>query len=141
MSSVGGLLGLIAGMSAISFIEFIYHFIRALTKKLFVKVHPKAPERVFPRQCFVANNETFKRQFTKIIDEYSKKSNIHGLQYTNDKQLSLFEKSFWVICVFSSTVICTLVVHETIQRAKLNSIVTAIDSKTWTTKDVSDDIN
>jgi hypothetical protein len=79
LSFVGGLLGLFAGFSALSFIELIYWFPIRMTLKLINRRSTK----VFP---FHGNFEKIQRKF-KFLFDYFENSSIHGVNYFADSKL------------------------------------------------------
>ena len=79
LSFVGGLLGLFAGFSALSFIELIYWFLIRIALK-FIK---RKSTKVFPIQ---RNIEDIQRKF-RFLKEYFKNSSIHGVNYFADAKL------------------------------------------------------
>lgn len=73
LSFVGGLLGLFAGFSAISFVEFIYWF----TVRLLIEMCQKTKLQVHP----VGSNENQQVSVKKsYFESYFKESTIHGLR-------------------------------------------------------------
>lgn len=83
VSFVGGLLGLFAGFSALSFVEFIYHFTIRIGYNIYSqrnKVHPiKNPK--------LKNKD--RRIVKDIMEEYLAESSIHGLNANGAKNWML----------------------------------------------------
>ena len=79
LSFVGGLLGLFAGFSALSFIELIYWFPIRLIAEFF----KRTPTRVFPFNQVLRRNQR-KVQF---LLEFLENSSIHGANYFRDTKL------------------------------------------------------
>lgn len=131
MASVGGLLGLIAGISLFSLIEIAYHMLRAFANRCVVNDGPKM------QTIFIPSILSKRKQFLKYFLSYMRNSSIHGFYYTANRELGLFEKLFWSSCVVVSSVFCVILVVDTVNHAELNPIVIGMDSNVWSSKDVS----
>lgn len=136
VASVGGLLGLIAGISTVSFIELGFHMVRALTSKALVKVHPRRRKIEITREAFVNNEKSCLHKGFEYFSDFMKSSSIHGFSYTTSKQFGVIEKLFWSACVITSTIFCVILVTETTKRSELNPTSYGIDSKIWNKEDV-----
>jgi len=76
LSFVGGILGLFAGFSALSFIELIYWF----AIRVFIKKFTKIDSKVYPLE----DDQMKKSKFAEIrefIKSYLSESSIHGFGY------------------------------------------------------------
>lgn len=141
MASVGGLVGLIAGVSVISLVEFVYHFIVYLlslrtSKKLFVRVHPTIAERN-AANVLPLNQDHAIYQCSKYFFEFTRESSIHGLLYTTNKDEKLTGRVFWAIVVLASTIACGFLIRDNLSHAELNPIVFGIDEKVWKVDEVN----
>lgn len=144
MASVGGLLGLIAGLSAISFVELAFHLIRLLIKIFSggARVYPDdRQDNVLPsfrRRQFLVNRDHVPYKCSNFVMEYMKASSIHGFSYIINRRTSLIEKTFvWLSCVVASAVFCIIFIVDTVKNAELNPIIFKIDNKFWSVEKVS----
>ena len=76
MSFVGGILGLFAGFSALSFVELIYWFtIRIIVMNWKIKYGKIHPIRNFQEDCSKIT------QIKEFVKTYFNESSIHGLNF------------------------------------------------------------
>lgn len=136
IASVGGLLGLIAGISAISLTEFAFHLLRALTNKLSSKVYPTDKKKPSKEEGWGTKNNLW-YQCSHYVLNYIKKSSIHGFHQTTNRKFGHFERIFWTTCVLMSAVLCIIFVFETAEHAASNPAVFEIDTKVWKVEDVN----
>ena len=76
MSFVGGILGLFAGFSALSFVELIYWF----TIRVFITSYKKVDSRVYSISGTQDENPKLAR-VKKFLKSYFTESSVHGLGY------------------------------------------------------------
>jgi hypothetical protein len=83
LSYIGGLLGLFAGFSVLSFIELIYWFlIRVCLDKM-----RRVSSKVVPVIRIPTMRSRKLESFSKHVKNYLNESSIHGLSYLSDSQL------------------------------------------------------
>lgn len=129
LGSVGGLLGLFAGVSVISLIEIVFHLVYKPTICYFnrnITVNPKPKEFLRSPE----KNQT-------IFFEFSKKTSIHGLNMVVDKRKNRFQNAFWIIVVTFSLTVCIVMTSIAYRHAEFNPLVISIDDKVWSIYDVS----
>ncbi|KAG5673243.1 hypothetical protein PVAND_003306 [Polypedilum vanderplanki] len=95
LSFVGGLLGLFAGFSALSFIEIFYWILRKILIKRTAIVHP-----LYTKQ------EGSVTMFNNFLDN----SSIHGVNYLNKNKL--FHKLFWTFFITLSLTLSALMIKN-----------------------------
>jgi predicted nucleic acid-binding protein len=66
----------------------------------------------------------------------TKVSDIHGVQYTTDKNQPLLGRIFWTLTVIGSFCGCYLLIKDTFGHSEKNPVITAIDTNIWTLQDV-----
>jgi hypothetical protein len=76
LSYVGGILGLLAGFSALSFVELIYWF----TIRVFIENVNNVDIKVYPFEDIPQNRRENSR-IKEIFKNYFNESSIHGLKY------------------------------------------------------------
>ncbi|KAL7013324.1 hypothetical protein ACKWTF_015331 [Chironomus riparius] len=111
LSFVGGLLGLFAGFSALSFIEVIYWILSRL--KLMILKHKNS---IYPTIVHVTeSNQQINTRGTKsLIKEYFAESSIHGFNYIlNSKTI---ETVFWIFAFIFSISLCSTLISQTNQK-------------------------
>jgi hypothetical protein len=138
LASIGGLVGLIAGVSVISLIEVFYHILlylisRRPSNKVFVKIHRETDQIIAET---ILNQEHVLYQCSKYLYEFMKQSSIHGLNYMTDKDQKLVGRFFWMIVVSASALACGYLVADTLSHAELNPTAFQIDEKIWRAEDV-----
>lgn len=136
LASIGGLMGLIAGVSVISVIEFFYHFL----SHLFPlgrnrKITPEATNKLRNRNRAVNENHVL-YQFSKYVVEFVRASSIHGVPLTTGRNRSRLQKLFWSLIVLFSIGACSYLINDARNLAELNPIAFGIDENIWNVKDV-----
>lgn len=140
--SLGGLMGLFAGISVISIIEAILGIVSAAFKKISKKLNSnkvdviensKAPR---PKTAFV-NREHVLYQCSVFFYKFFRRSDIHGLCYITDRNRKLVERIFWSITVLLSTIYCSALIFDTTRNSELSPVEFGIDDKFWSLEDVS----
>lgn len=141
LASVGGLIGLIAGVSVISLIEFLYHFIVYLlsfrpSKRLFTRVHPTEAERN-AANVLPLNQTHALYQCSKYFFEFIRESSIHGLVYTTKNDEKLVGRICWSFVLVSSSITCGFLIMDNLSHAELNPVTLQIDAKIWKADEVN----
>lgn len=140
LASIGGLIGLIAGISVISLIEFFYHFVVFLlsfrpSKKLFFRIHPAEAERNAANVPSINQNHVL-YHCSKYFYEFIKESSVHGLIYTTNKDEKVIGRIFWTTIVVFSSIICVFLIKDNLNHAELNPVAFQIDDKIWKVEEV-----
>lgn len=140
LGALGGLMGLFAGISVVSVIEVGFHFLRLFVEKVSdrrrLKVHAiKVVETVNKTHPTVGRRTL--QYFVKIV----LKSDIHGIHFLVEGGRKIWEKVFWVLVVFASSIFCSFQIFEVIKYSELNPIEFGIDERIWTINDVSSKLN
>lgn len=135
LGALGGLMGLFAGMSVVSAIEVVFHFL-----KLFVeKMSDRRKTKVHTIEATTASNihihSLCHRSFQYFIKIVAK-SDIHGLHFLVDAGRKIWERLFWALIVFSLAIFCSLQIFDVIKYSEVNPIEFGIDEKIWTINDV-----
>ncbi|CAG9808827.1 unnamed protein product [Chironomus riparius] len=120
LSYAGGLLGLFAGFSLLSFIELIYWFtVRAIMKNFHqsTRVHP-----------FNENQDSQRNfmNFKHVAQDFLKNSSIHGLRYISKRKI--IDKIFWSILIGGSTILGLLMISKTNEKIPNSHIISYDDS-------------
>ena len=139
LGSIGGIMGLLAGISVLSIVETFYFFGKLLAERMTIKpirIHPNLFKTVVRRQIRANKNHAL-YQLTKYFGEFIKASDAHGVLYTTDKEQSSCGRIFWTLMVIGSIVFCSILIVDSINNGKLNPVIVGIDSKTWSSEEVS----
>ncbi|CAG9811153.1 unnamed protein product [Chironomus riparius] len=126
LSFVGGILGLFAGFSALSFIELIYWF----TIRVFIVNFNVVDTKVYT----LNQNDQKKSQFKEFFKTFFSESSIHGLNYIN--KFTRLDSFFWIIFIISAMTCCiylTLSVNDKVP----DSLVLAFDDNLKPINDIS----
>lgn len=138
LAACGGVMGLIAGISIFSIIEFMLPLIKSL--KVTICKSRIAPEDDYPRnrppRQFLINRDHLLYHLSLVFAEFLKKSSIHGVHYINDKGLSLKVKVFWLLAITASVISCSILVNDSLRNLQLNSVIVVLDEKIWNDEDV-----
>lgn len=139
MGSIGGLIGLFAGISLISVVEVLYHVLNAIVATIRDNMYLNRikPAWTVQKKDVYVNRDHVLYQFMKFVRNFFNKSDFHGLHYTTDKATSAFGRVFWVIVMLLAGICCSLLVSDTVINSELNPIEFAVDEKIWTASDVS----
>lgn len=132
------MIGLIAGVSVISLIEFLYHLLVYLLgscskAKVSSQIHP---ELLRPRN-FLVNQDHVLYQCSKYFFEFIKASSIHGLIYTVSKKESKVGRVFWTFVVIASSITCGYAIVSNLSHAELNPVAFKIDDRVWKAEEVN----
>jgi hypothetical protein len=134
LASIGGIVGLIAGVSVISFVELLYYLIVYClsfrqSKRIFRRVHPEIFEESSGRNILNQNHAIF--QCSQYFFKFIKESSIHGLIYTTKKSEHIYGRIFWIVFMLVSTFACSYLIRDTMIHAELNPIAFSIDEELW----------
>lgn len=139
--SLGGLMGLFAGISVISIIEVVLGIVSTVFKRIekrinMNKVHLiQAPLTPVPKNISV-NREHVLYQCSVFLYKFVKRSDIHGLHYITDRKKKLVERIFWAFTVLTSTIFCLFLIFDVTKHAELNPIQFSVDDRIWNLGDV-----
>lgn len=145
LAYVGGIMGLLAGVSVLSLIEIVFHLLMSSTKKASVylrstRVLPMTPKRSVEQartRNIKADENHILYQFSKYVADFMKKSDVHGLNYTIDKNQSMFGRVLWTIIIIGSVVSCYVLVKYSYDHSEKNPVIISIDKKTWNIENVN----
>lgn len=136
LGAVGGLMGLIAGISVFSIIEFTLTIMRCLRFARDSNVTPEAVQRPRPRRRFLVNHDHLFYHLGQNFAEFLKESSIHGVRYTIDKKLKVWERICSAIIVCISVTFCSILIIESLDHLQSNSVSVALGEKIWNVEDV-----
>lgn len=138
LGSIGGLLGLFAGISVISLIEMAFFMIQASLAKLMRFQNRRSTHEitVVAPINVVSGKKTVFGQLTTFFLTIVNKSDVHGLHYIVEKDKKLSERLFWLATVLVSSAVCLSIVFDLVKHTELNPIEYVIDQKMWNVKDV-----
>lgn len=137
LGACGGLMGLIAGVSVISIIEFALTFTKCFQCRLVKsKIAPEELQRPRPRKSFLMNRDHLFYHLGRNFVEFLRESGIHGVRYTNDKKLKVLERLFWVVTIVISVTFCSILTMESLNQLQSNSVAIALGEQIWTPENV-----
>lgn len=137
LGAFGGLLGLIAGISVISIIELVETALKCIRLSCFKsKVSPDAEQRPRHRKRFLVNRDHLFYHLGKTFFEFLKESSVHGVRYTNDKTLKVWERIVWALILSVSITFCSILVLHSLNNLQSNSVIVTIDEKIWNVEEV-----
>lgn len=128
-------MGLFAGMSVISAIEMIFHFMRQFVAKMYNRRRLKVQALKIVTTSKIISHKTGHRAFQYFI-KIAAKSDIHGVHFLVDQGRKFWEKLFWALVIILLTVFSSWQIFEVIWYSELNPIEFGIDEKIWTINDV-----
>jgi Amiloride-sensitive sodium channel len=135
---IGGILGLIAGVSAISVVELLYHIISGVFAKRIVSMKVQPLHEHPRRRGFLGiESQNHWRKLLRSLVDFTKQSSIHGLSYINNEQQNSVGAVLWVLIVASAFLLCLISVTHSVTHSVHNPILLGIDEKLWTLQDVS----
>lgn len=137
MGAIGGVMGLIAGISVFSIIEFPLTIIKSFQLTFCKsKVNPETDSGQKPPKKFLINRDHLFYHLSRTFSDFLKESSIHGVHYINEKASSLQMKVFWLLAVSASMTYCSILVHDSLLNLQSNSVIVALDEKMWNVEDV-----
>ncbi|KAJ0178603.1 hypothetical protein K1T71_005378 [Dendrolimus kikuchii] len=68
-----------------------------------------------------------RKNLSNLLNEYSKSSTLHGLRYVSERQLTIYEKAFWLITFLVSVTICVVVIVNLYIKWKSNPVIVTIN--------------
>jgi hypothetical protein len=142
LALIGGLLGLIAGVSFISLMEIACFSATILCKKLLnfknlsrIKPEPSASAQREPIAAWSEHKE--KNALVKYFLEVFRESSIHGLSRIISKHQSTIGKVLWTAIVVISTITCGSLIANYVKNMQLNPVAFEIDERLWSVEEVS----
>lgn len=137
LAEVGGLMGLLAGISVFSIIELVATVVKCFKfAACKPKVAPKPTGVPRNRKQFLVNRNHLLYRLSKTFVELLKESNIHGVHYTSDKKLCVIERFFWFITICMLLTFCSVLVFDSLNDLQSKSVIVTIDEKIWSVEDV-----
>lgn len=137
LGALGGLLGLFAGMSVISAVEMVFHFLRLLVGKMadrrLLKVHA-----IKVRNTANSDNRSCIHRTLRYFSRIALKSDIHGIHFLVEGGRKFWEKVLWTLVVLCSTVFCSMQIYNVVRYSEVNPVEFGIDEKIWTINDASE---
>ena len=147
LGSIGGLMGLFAGISIISLIESIFDFSTAMKARILkVKKRPKQILVIPWKDIMDETNEVKKKmkinrdhvsfECSEYFLRLAESSNVHGVNHIVNKKKRSVERIFWILVTLISIGFCMNTVFETMEHSKLSPIEFGIDNEIWSLNDV-----
>ena len=142
LGSIGGLIGLLAGISVISLVESAFGlFIVTITKfhqfkklsKISIETHLDASQN----RMFLVNHEHVLYQCSGYVRQFAESSTIHGINHIANINKQLIERIFWTMIAAISSALCVILIFDTTKHAELNPIEFGIDEKIWSLNEES----
>lgn len=130
LSSVGGIMALVAGVSVLSVVEIFFHLARSLRptdNQVHAFAQPAPP---------AASESHILRQLTRYFVEFLRSSSVHGLRYTQGRRHSRCVRIFWAVQVVVSAALCSVLVRDIYKHAEKSPVITSIDAKTMTLDEI-----
>jgi Amiloride-sensitive sodium channel len=143
---IGGIMGLIAGLSVLSLVESVYHFVDIIQTKVRAKLRSRrviavqsssteviqgGPKRTNVRQKHALY------QFTKYFAQFMATSDAHGFRYIRDKDQHVCGRLFWLVAVAASIAACVVLTSSAFDNAELKPFVIRLDDDFLDAEDVS----
>lgn len=135
LGSIGGLMGLFAGMSVISLVEVGFFLIEKTTAKL-IKLRRRLNHEIIIVAPVNPTEKSVFSQFSAFFVSILNKSDIHGLAHIGKKQKSSNARLFWLTIVLASLVACFYQIFYTLKHSEMNPIEYAMDQKIWDVQNV-----
>lgn len=141
LGNIGGIMGLLAGVSVLSLVETFHHFLSPCVRRFFksfkaTKVYP-IKSAADQQQKMSANEDHTLYQFLKYVIKFFRVSDIHGVRYTIDQNQKKHERVFWALIVFGSVVACFWLIQDVFKHSEKVPVVTGIDTNVWSVENVS----
>lgn len=140
LGSVGGLLMLVAGISLLSFFDALQVVMRISCRRVFEKLKNfwahLAVKIELPFVIRYNKNHTL-YYLLQHVRQFMEATNIHGARQTVDNRRSGFERFSWALMMLGSFAFCFVLVRDALKYSERNPVVVSIDSKMWTSEDVS----
>lgn len=136
LCNIGGLFGLLAGVSVLSAVEIVYHIAIQFRSE---------QNRIRPTTQLESNNETQSAwgnqnhalyQLLRYFLEFIRSSNVHGLHYAQDRNQGKCGRIFWSLTIVSSMVFCSIFLLDLYEHAERSPVTITVDSKMWTLNEV-----
>jgi phosphoglycerol transferase MdoB-like AlkP superfamily enzyme len=135
LSSLGGIMGFVAGMSVLSFIEILFHVVSNIRLKD-SKIRPAqitGPER---GATTLSSKTQIWHQLSIYLVGFLSSSSAHGLHYIQSQRHTRPAKIFWAIQVVLSIAVCSVLVRNVYKHAERSPVIVSIDQRLMTLEDV-----
>lgn len=137
LAEFGGLMGLLAGISVFSIIELVMTIVKAFRfAACKTKIEPETDRVLRTRKKFLVDEKHLFYQLSKTFGKLLKESNVHGVRYTSDKRLNVFERVFWVVTISLLLGFCSILVFNSLNNLQSNSVIVKVDEKIWSVEEV-----
>lgn len=140
VASIGGLIGLIAGVSMMSLVEILYFLFydSCLKFSSLLSTSTIQPEDLrTEREVFMAwQGETAMKKFLNYFKKFLSISNIDGVSMIVKKDHSIIGNIFWAFIVLSSIFFCCYFIKDNASYAELNPVAFEVDEKLWSVEEV-----
>lgn len=137
LGSIGGLMGLLAGISVISLIEIFYYFFSetfsSRPKRRVDLINIKASQE--RRQAFEEKHICY--QLSKYVMEFTGASSVHGFPFTTERA---HNRLFWFVVVLFCLGACSYLIIDAKKHAELKPVLFGIDENIWNIKDVRENL-
>lgn len=134
LSNIGGFMGLMAGVSVLSLVEFFYFLVNGLINRKKVAAHDQL-RREANQVTGNSQKHGFSHMYTHFV-EFMKSSDMHGLKYAQGQTRIRCEKMSWTLLVTLSITICSILIKNMNEHAEKLPVVIKIDPEVWTLDDV-----
>jgi hypothetical protein len=138
LASVGGLLGLIAGVSIISLVEVFYFLITICYQKL-VKLCNAArihPELIQPIRREAWKQDKDDNRLLHYLIEFFNESSVHGVNKIVEKDQKAIGKFLWTIIVLISFFTCCALIGSYAKNSETDPVAFELDEKLWSIEEV-----
>jgi uncharacterized membrane protein (Fun14 family) len=159
LASIGGLLGLIAGVSIISLLEILFFLVSVSCRKLIeLKKKSKIEPELERREVIVAwSEESGASRISSVTMSTSSSaassaqpctrtcrffettfqlSSIHGVNQIVNERQNVVGKVVWTILVLTSILTSGLQIKDYAKNAEMNPVAFEIDEKLWSVEEV-----
>ena len=139
--SIGGLVGLFAGISVISLVEFTFHTLEAIKSKVHVtmfrsKVHPMPTINSKCAREIHFNRKHFLYKYFMYVLYFAESGSIHGINHVGNKNKRPMERFFWMAVTLLLMAFCIVLISDLTKDSELTPIDYGIDDKFWSDNDV-----
>lgn len=127
LSSVGGCMGLLAGISILSVVEIFYHMLAIKFKLKGNKVRPRTQ---ISSKTSKLHEDHVLVQLIKYCGKFIKTSDMHGAHYAMDSSLTTVSRIFWSVLLILSFSTCAIYVSNLIGDSEKNPVAVRIETRT-----------
>lgn len=137
LAEIGGLMGLLAGISVFSMIELLVTTVKAFQfGACKSKIAPDVVRRTKSGKTFLVNRKHLLYHLSRTFVELLNDSNVHGVHYISDRTLKAIERVFWLIVICVLMAFSSELVFQSLRNLQSNAVIVAIDEKVWNAEDV-----